>query len=80
VPRLAYAVAKQPGAVGLGVDPATAAIVYADGRLEVAGRGTVTVVTVPAQPIKAPMTLKDMRVHLLSAGDTIGLNAAQVAR
>jgi cyanophycinase len=80
VPRLAYAVAKQPGAVGLGVDPATAAIVYADGRLEVAGRGTVTVVTVPAQPIKTPMSLKDMRVHLLAAGDTLGLNAEPVAR
>lgn len=80
VPRLAYAVAKQAGAVGLGVDPATAAIVYADGRLEVAGRGTVTVVTVPAQPIKAPMSLKDMRVHLLAAGDTLGLNAEPVAR
>jgi cyanophycinase len=80
VPRLAYAVATQPGAVGLGVDPATAAIVHPDGRLEVAGRGTVTVLTVPAQPIKAPMTLKDMRVHLLSAGDTLGLNAEPVAR
>lgn len=77
LPRLAFAVSKAPGAVGLGVDPATAAVVYPDGRLEVAGRGTVTVVKVPAQAVKSPMTLRDMRVHLLSAGDALALNEAR---
>jgi cyanophycinase len=75
VPRLAYAVAKQAGSIGLGVDPATAAIVYPDGHLEVAGRGTVTVITMPPQPqpLKVPLSLKNMTVHLVSSGDSLSL-------
>lgn len=75
VPRLAYAVAKQPGSLGLGVDPCTAAVVYPDGHLEVTGRGTVTVVSMPPQPqpLKVPMSLKNMTVSLVSAGDSVEL-------
>lgn len=75
VPRLAYAVAKQSGSIGLGVDPCTAAVVYPDGHLEVTGRGTVTVVAMPPQPqpLRVPLSLKNMTVSLVSAGDTLEL-------
>lgn len=75
LPRLAYAAAKRPGTLGVGVDPQTAAVLHPNGRLEVLGRGTVTVVEVPAQPLKAPLSLKNMKVHLLSAGDQLSLQA-----
>lgn len=73
LPRLAYAAAKRPGTLGVGVDPQTAAVLHPGGRLEVMGRGTVTVVEVPNQPLKAPLSLKNMKVHLLSAGDQLSL-------
>jgi cyanophycinase len=77
MPRLAYAVAKRPGGLGLGVDPQTAAVMYPNGRLEVLGRGTVTVVEVPPQPVTAPLSLKNMKVHLLSAGDQLNLSESK---
>lgn len=69
LPRLAYAVASAKGAVGLGVDPQTAAVLHADGRLEVIGNGTVTLLKVPAQPLRAPLSLRDMRLSILAPGD-----------
>ncbi|MBC7543122.1 MAG: cyanophycinase [Candidatus Sericytochromatia bacterium] len=69
LPRLAFATAKDAGGLGIGVDPQTAAIIRPSGSLTVTGNGTVTVVQVPAQPIKLPMSLKNMTVSVLSAGD-----------
>ena len=70
VPRLEYACARYPGAVGVGVDPQTCAI-WAGGKLEVRGRGTVTVVHVPKQPrrLGTPLSLTGVRLDVLSAGD-----------
>jgi cyanophycinase len=42
--RLLAAIAQSPSLIGLGLDEDTAAIVYADGTMEVTGRGSVTVV------------------------------------
>ncbi|MDB5096865.1 MAG: cphB [Cyanobacteria bacterium RYN_339] len=73
VPRLTYAVAKQPGSIGLGVDPETTAIVKPDGSVTVRGHGTVSLIHVPAQAVKAPMSLRGVRLDMLSAGDTTAL-------
>jgi cyanophycinase len=69
LPRLAYALAKQGGGVGVGVDPQTGALLHPDGKLEVLGRGTVTIVRTGAQAPKAPLSVRDLRVDILSAGD-----------
>ncbi len=69
LPRLAFALARQGGGVGIGVDPQTGAILTADGQVEVLGRGTVTVVRSGRQPAKAPLSVRDLRVDILSAGD-----------
>jgi len=42
--RLLSVVAQSPSLIGLGLDEDTAAIVYADGTLEVVGKGSVTIV------------------------------------
>src|SRR6266498_671410 len=42
--RLLSVVAQSPSLIGLGLDEDTAAIVYADGTLEVVGKGAVTIV------------------------------------
>lgn len=71
LPRLAFALAKQGGGVGIGVDPQTGAKITTDGHVEVLGRGTVTVVRTGAQPVKAPLSVRDLRVDILSAGDAV---------
>lgn len=71
LPRLAFALARQGGGVGIGVDPQTGAILTADGQVEVLGRGTVTVVRTGRQPAKAPLSVRDLRVDILSAGDAV---------
>jgi cyanophycinase len=73
IPRLSYAVAKQPGTVGLGVDPETAAIVRPDGFVEARGHGTVTLIHVPPQAVKVPLALHDVRLDVLAAGDSAAL-------
>lgn len=70
LPRLAFATAKQSDAIGLGVDPQTAAVISGDGRLSVIGSGTVTVVQVPPQPIRLPLSLVGMAVSLVGSGGT----------
>ena len=73
LPRLAFALARQGGGLGVGVDPQTGAVLAANGMLEVLGRGTVTVVRSGAQPAKAPLSVRDLRVDILSAGDALDL-------
>jgi cyanophycinase len=70
LPRIAYAAAKQGDAVGIGVDPQTAAVIRPDGSLSVLGSGTVTVVQVPPQPIRLPLSLTGMSVSLIGSGGT----------
>jgi cyanophycinase len=69
LPRLAFATAKDTGSLGIGVDPETAAVISSPGSLTVTGNGTVTVVQVPPQPIRLPLSLKNMTVSVLAAGD-----------
>lgn len=79
VPRLAYAVANVPATVGLGIDPQTAVLLSADGRIEVLGRGTVTALTMPPQPeaARAPLSYHDMRLWFLAPGDAARLSSGR---
>jgi cyanophycinase len=70
VPRLSFATAKQADAIGIGVDPQTAAVIRTDGSLNVIGSGTVTVIQVPPQPIRLPLSLTGMAVSLVGSGSS----------
>jgi cyanophycinase len=55
-----------PGLIGVGIDEGTA-IFISNGRLEVAGRGTITILETPQTPVRtlksgARLTLSDNRV------------------
>lgn len=74
LPRVAYTLGKLGGGLGIGSDPKTAAVVRMDGRIEVVGRGTVTIVRAPAGAdvkTNGPLSVKGLRVEILAGGDTL---------
>lgn len=73
--RLLALVAGNPAQLGIGVDEDTAAIIGPDGRLEVKGRGVVTVMDGSAALTTAytatgtqPLMISDVRLHSLPRG------------
>jgi cyanophycinase len=74
--RLMTAVAHNPELLGIGLDEDTAVEIDAAGWMTVLGRGSVIVVDgagmtytdIHGVPDHAPLTIFDMRVHVLSAG------------
>ena len=74
--RLLSAVLDHPQLLGVGIDERTVVIVSDGGRrLDVAGRGTVTLLDarrarVPATTPGAPSAARNVRLHLLRDGDT----------
>jgi cyanophycinase len=72
--RLLTAAADLPRVVGLGVDEGTAAVVAADG-VRVLGSGRVTVLDMaratPRVPARGPLSVRDVEMHLLAAGEAI---------
>lgn len=88
LPRLAVFVARwheagHPDPTGLGLDPETALFVYADGRSEVAGTGSVSVVRrAQAQALTpgAPLELRSAPLWQLPAGYVLELSAADPVR
>lgn len=73
--RLLSLVALNPGQLGLGIDEDTAALIAADGTLEVLGRGTVLIIDgrrmvsdVAQQPIGRPINVADVTLHALADG------------
>ncbi|MDR2987174.1 MAG: cyanophycinase [Nocardiopsaceae bacterium] len=84
LPRLLSAVALDPDRLGIGIDENTAALVQQD-TFEVLGSGTVTVVDAQRAPIvhaasdQDPITLFDVRLHLLPAGCVFDLAARSPA-
>jgi cyanophycinase len=74
--RLMTAVAHNPELLGIGLDEDTAVEIDAAGWLTVLGHGSVIVVDgagmtftdIHSVPDHAPLTIFDMRVHVLSAG------------
>lgn len=74
--RLMTAVAHNPGLLGIGLDEDTAVEIDAAGMMTVLGSGSVIVVDgagmthtdIHSVPDQAPLTIFDMRVHVLSSG------------
>ncbi|HEY5878033.1 MAG TPA: cyanophycinase [Nakamurella sp.] len=79
--RLLSLVAGNPAQLGIGVDEDTAAIIRPDGRLEVKGRGVVTVMDGSAALTTAytatgtqPLMISDVRLHSLPRGVVFDLH------
>jgi cyanophycinase len=73
--RLLTLVSLNPGQLGLGVDEDTAAIIAADGTMEVLGRGTVTVIDgrlmssdIAQREPREPVNITDVILHSLASG------------
>jgi cyanophycinase len=80
--RLMSLVAQSPSLLGIGVDEDTAAVVRHPGRLEVVGRGAVTVVdgrtlitNAHAATRTAPLLMSGAVVHVLPAGSVFDLSS-----
>ena len=84
LPRLLSAVALDPERLGVGIDENTAICVQHE-TFEVLGSGTVTVVDAQRSPVvdaasdNDPITLFDVRLHLLPAGCVFDLAARSPA-
>jgi cyanophycinase len=74
--RLMTAVAHNPALLGIGLDEDTAVEIDAAGQMTVLGHGSVIIVDgaemshtdIHSVPDQAPLTIFDMRVHVLSSG------------
>jgi cyanophycinase len=84
--RLISAIACHPDRLGIGIDEDTCALVEKDGTLRVMGKGTVTIVD-PGEmsytnhaDISAaePLSLHNLKVHILSYGDRYHLHKRTV--
>ena len=75
--RLLSAIAAHPDKLGIGIDEDTCAAFRGDGTFEVVGKGAVTVIDPrglthtnhPSSGQASPLSLHDLQVHILSAGD-----------
>jgi cyanophycinase len=83
--RLLSLVAQSPALLGLGVDEDTAAVVHDESRLEVVGRGAVTVVdgqhvvaNAYAAQRTAPLLVSGAVLHVLPAGSQFDLDARKL--
>lgn len=85
--RLLYAVAQQPGTIGLGVDENTAALIEDERAITVIGQSAVTIVdgasmtaTDVAEVVGTrPIGACDVRVHVLTHGGTFDLDRRTAA-
>ena len=84
--RLISANATHPERLGIGIDEDTCALVEGDGMLQVMGKGTVTIVdpgevcysNQPRIGATDPLSLHNLRVHILSYGDRYHLHQRTV--
>ncbi|HEY9794661.1 MAG TPA: cyanophycinase [Leptolyngbyaceae cyanobacterium] len=80
--RLMSAVAAHPERLGIGIDEDTCAMFERDGLLQVMGKGTVTIIdpgemsytNYPDVGATDPISLHNLRVHILSYGDRYHLH------
>lgn len=84
--RLISAIASYPHRIGIGIDEDTCAMVENDGTLQVLGKGTVTIVD-PGEVTYTnykdvgandPLSLHNLRLHVLSYGDRYHLHKRTV--
>ena len=80
--RLLALVAANPGQLGVGIDEDTAAVIAPDGRLEVKGRGVVTIVdgsdvvtTAYTATGTQPLMMSGVKLHTLPRGAVFDLTA-----
>jgi cyanophycinase len=85
VGRLVTMVSYNPGLLGLGIDEDTAAIISADGMLEVIGRGSVLIVDGAAMASdvhsgldRQPVTISDVKIHFVAEGSCFDLEQRTV--
>jgi cyanophycinase len=86
VARLFSAVVMHPECLGVGVDEDTCALFEAEGQLQVVGRGTVMIVDAgeasffcePHPHSTMPISMHNLRVHLLRRGDRFDWQGRQV--
>jgi cyanophycinase len=79
--RLVSAIASHPDRLGIGIDEDTCAMLERDGWLQVLGKGTVTIVdpskvthtNEPHVGATEPLTVHNLRLHILSHGDRFHL-------
>jgi cyanophycinase len=79
--RLVQAVAAQPGAIGIGLGEDTGVIVHQGHQLEVIGMGSVIIIdgskvdytNIGDLEFGAPLSISNMTVHMMSAGDQYDL-------
>ncbi len=75
--RLVSAIASHPDRIGIGIDEDTCAMFEKDGWMQVLGKGSVTIVdptevthtNEPNVGATEPLTIHNMRMHILSHGD-----------
>ena len=75
--RLMSAIAAHPDKIGIGLDEDTCAAFKGDGTFQVIGKGTITIIdprelthtNYRASDATSPLSLHDLRVHILSEGD-----------
>jgi cyanophycinase len=79
--RLMSAIAGHPDKLGIGIDEDTCAVFERDGLLQVIGKGTITIIdpqsmsytNQPLTEATLPISLHDLRVHILGSGDRYNL-------
>ena len=84
--RLFSAIACHPDLIGVGIDEDTCALVEGNGLLRVMGKGTVTIIDPgkvsytnhPNVEATEPLSIHNMRIHLLSFGDRYHLHRRTV--
>lgn len=85
--RLMSAIACYPEKLGIGIDEDTCAMFEGDGTFEVIGRGTVTVIdpgkvsytNYPDVSTTDPLSIHNMRVHILSPNDRYDIYKRAIA-
>ena len=84
--RLMSAIAAYPEKLGVGIDEDTCALFEGDGLMQVMGQGTVTIVDPGAMTFTnhaqadatEPLSIHNLRVHILSYGDRYHLSERMV--
>ncbi|WP_315874686.1 cyanophycinase [Thermocoleostomius sinensis] len=85
--RLLSAVASHTDRLGIGIDEDTCALFEGDGTFQVIGKGTVTIVdprevshtNYASVGASDPLSIHNMRLHILSHGDRFDLHKRQIA-
>ena len=84
--RLLSAIAAHPNRLGIGIDEDTCIAIAEDGIFHVLGKGTITVIdpgslthtSYPENVETAPLSLHNLRVHILNHGDRYDYKARAV--